>query len=194
MADWFFAKGTAQRGPVALEFIFDSLRAGTLTAHDMVWRDGMAQWTPTGQVPELAGAFSSATPAIPPAQPAAFATSAAAARMAPGFGQSYYSQTPPQHSALAITSMVLGIVGMCGFCVSTGIPALICGIIALNAMKRTGDVRGRGMAIAGVVLGSISIVIAIGYVLLFVAIAGGAATHRVNFSQPQPPHAWPSNP
>jgi hypothetical protein len=67
--------------------------------------------------------------------------------------------------------MVLAIIGVCCFGffgLLAAIPALICGIIALNGMKRTGDPRGKGMAITGVVLGSFALVISALYIVIIV--------------------------
>jgi len=62
-------------------------------------------------------------------------------------------------SGLAIASLVLGISGVLCGCVA-GIPAIICGHIALAKIKEAaGALTGRGMAIAGLVLGYLSIVI-----------------------------------
>lgn len=63
----------------------------------------------------------------------------------PGAPQYYAPQRPT--SGLAITALVLGIVG-------GAILAVIFGHVALNDIKRTGK-EGKGMAIAGLVLGYI---------------------------------------
>ena len=73
-----------------------------------------------------------------------------------GYGYQQASGT----NGLAIASLVLSF-----FCSLAG---LICGIIALNQIKRTGQ-GGRGLAIAGIVISALSIVIAIG----LVAASGG---------------------
>jgi hypothetical protein len=57
---------------------------------------------------------------------------------------------------LAIASLVLGVPGLC--CCLTGIPAVICGHIALNQINQSGGVQeGRGFAIAGLILGYLGI-------------------------------------
>jgi hypothetical protein len=60
---------------------------------------------------------------------------------------------------LAITSLILGILSL--FCLSilTGIPALILGIVSLKKIDRTPNLQGRGMAIAGIVLGGVSFIL-----------------------------------
>jgi prepilin-type processing-associated H-X9-DG protein len=71
-------------------------------------------------------------------------------------------EPPVSHrSGLAIASLVLGIASFV-LCLSviTGIPALVCGIVALVRIQRSGgQVRGMGLAIAGTVLGGISLLI-----------------------------------
>ena len=70
---------------------------------------------------------------------------------------------PPQAPAqskncgLAITSLVLGLSSLL-LSLITGIPAIICGHMALGKIKRSqGSLSGNGMAITGLVLGYISI-------------------------------------
>jgi uncharacterized protein DUF4190/host cell surface-exposed lipoprotein len=69
-------------------------------------------------------------------------------------------------NGLAVASLVLGIVWLCGV---GSILALVFGILALNQIKRTGE-GGRGLAIAGTVLG------AIGAVMLMIVIVAAAAS------------------
>lgn len=80
-----------------------------------------------------------------------------------------YAPAPePRTNVLAIVSLVLA------FFVSIG--AVICGHIALNQIKRTGE-NGRGLAIAGLVLGYLGILAGIFAVILFFgvfAIAGSS--------------------
>lgn len=73
-------------------------------------------------------------------------------------------------SKLAIASLVCGIVGLCtGF---ASIAAVICGHMALSQIKKSGGIlQGRGMAIAGLVLGYIEIAFIIVYIVIIVAAA-----------------------
>jgi Domain of unknown function (DUF4190) len=58
-------------------------------------------------------------------------------------------------SGFAVASLVLGIVWVCGI---GAILALIFGYVALGQIKRSqGSMSGRGMAIAGVVLGGLAL-------------------------------------
>lgn len=84
----------------------------------------------------------------------------------PGYG----GQMPPQTSAMAVTALVLGIVGLLGFCFCYGIlglPGLILGIIAMKEIKASNGAKtGHGMALAGSITGGIGLALG---VLMFVA-------------------------
>jgi hypothetical protein len=76
-------------------------------------------------------------------------------------------------SPLAVASMVVGIVGMALSLVAIGVffawVALPLGIVALVKINKSGGTqKGKGMAITGIVLGSLG-VIALGFFLLGVA-------------------------
>jgi uncharacterized RDD family membrane protein YckC len=57
MNQWYYAVNGAQQGPVPLEHLTEWVRTGQLAPDAMVWRDGMAQWLPVSQVPELVPAL-----------------------------------------------------------------------------------------------------------------------------------------
>jgi hypothetical protein len=59
---WFIGVNGAQQGPYELS----ALPGAGLTRETLVWRDGMASWTPARQVPELASLFASLPPPLPP--------------------------------------------------------------------------------------------------------------------------------
>ena len=102
-----------------------------------------------------------AAPQYAPAPPAADASG-----QAPAYGQQQpYGQQPygqqgygaplaeQKYNVLAIISLVTAFVGI-------SLAAIITGHIALSQIKRTGE-KGRGLAIAGLVLGYVSIAAAI---------------------------------
>jgi len=76
-------------------------------------------------------------------------------------GTSYSSS---DNNTTAVWSMWLGIVSL--FCLGplTGIPAIICGHIARKQIRETAQ-DGNGMALAGLILGYISLVLFIGLVI-----------------------------
>lgn len=83
---------------------------------------------------------------------------------------------------LAITSLVLGIISIptLGLCFVGGIAGIILGIIALNKAKSNpAQNAGRGLAIAGIVLSSLSILIAIPGILAAIAIPNVIKSQQV---------------
>ena len=96
---------------------------------------------------------------VPPAQPApAYGT-------APAYGQT--APAGAKTNTLAIVSLVASLVGLfsgVGFLVG-----IICGHIALGQIKKTGE-QGRGMAVAGLIIGYVGIVLAIILTILFFAV------------------------
>jgi Domain of unknown function (DUF4190) len=83
---------------------------------------------------------------------------------------------PPTTSALAIWSLVLGILGLLFLlvCISPlfAIPAVICGHMAYSRIKRSsGVLTGDGLALAGLITGYISIGLSVFLVPMMLAIA-----------------------
>lgn len=48
--EWYYAVGGQQQGPVTEAALREMLARGEIKSEDLVWRDGMAQWQPAGQV------------------------------------------------------------------------------------------------------------------------------------------------
>lgn len=83
------------------------------------------------------------------------------------------SPVPPRTSGLAVTSLVLGILG---FLIVPAVAGLVCGIVAWIQINRSaGALKGRGLAIAGTVLSGVMLalipVIAILAAMLLPALA-----------------------
>jgi hypothetical protein len=82
------------------------------------------------------------------------------------------ARTPPKTAALAIWSLVLGILSLACFTVFTGIPGVICGHKALTKIKNSnGELSGQGLAIAGLVTGYLGIALVVFMLPLLAAIA-----------------------
>ncbi|WP_105618748.1 DUF4190 domain-containing protein [Vallitalea okinawensis] len=82
-----------------------------------------------------------------------------------------------KQKGFGIASMVCGIVGLVGICIPylnyiLAILAIVFGIVTLSEMKKTNDKTGKGMAIAGLVLGGISILFSILAIVGFIGLMG----------------------
>jgi hypothetical protein len=97
-----------------------------------------------------------------------------------GYGQPTAYGQPVAYAqptnTLAIVALILGLSGFIFFI--TGIGGIVCGHIALSQVKRTGQ-NGRGLAIAGLVSGYVSVglllLFIVGYVVFFVLFIGAMA-------------------
>jgi hypothetical protein len=79
-------------------------------------------------------------------------------------GYGYAAPVAKTTNGVAIAALILGCAQFFVWVLS-GIPAIICGHIALSQIKRTGQ-EGRGMAIAGLVLGYIGLALFIAFIAL----------------------------
>jgi hypothetical protein len=99
--------------------------------------------------------------APPPPPAGALPASAIPAAVSPQF--------VPQTDDKAVISLVLGILSMVSFSILTGIPAIILGKAARERIRASGgQLAGEGMATAGIVLGWISVGLAVVVVIVFV--------------------------
>lgn len=167
-AMWFYAKDGEQQGPVAAEVIRERLRAGDITDATLVWKEGMAQWSPLGEVLELREPVpSSASQDGAPVSAAAPVQSSPSPAAASPY-QAPQLQQPMQQNGMAIASMVLGICVFftCGF---TGLIAVPLGHIARSKIRNSATPQsGDGMALAGLIMGYLGVAIFVGYMVLIV--------------------------
>ena len=63
---FFVAVNGQQQGPFDMGALSQRQQQGQLTRETLVWAQGMANWTPAGQVPDLAALFANAPPPLPP--------------------------------------------------------------------------------------------------------------------------------
>ena len=162
MALWYYGNDGGQSGPVEDDEMRAMLAAGSINRSTLVWTDGMDEWRRLGEVPawstQLAGGM---TPV-------------------PG----YYPGMVRPTNGLAVASLVCGICSLllmftCWLGILAGVPAVICGHLSLGQLRRTGGVQqGRGMAIAGLVTGYLSIAATLASIvaLVFVFVSAEATT------------------
>ncbi len=64
-AAFFLAVNNQQQGPFEGTLLANKVRSGELTRDTLVWKQGMAQWTRAGDVPEMAAVFGAVPPPMP---------------------------------------------------------------------------------------------------------------------------------
>jgi hypothetical protein len=144
-------------GPAGAEQLRQWLAEGRANAQTQTLADGAPEWKPLGALPEFAWHFA---PPIPPAiRPLPPGTSAAG-RL-------------PKTNSFAMTGLVLGILSfVCCFKFLFGGLGLVFSLIGLSQINRHPELyAGRGIAIAGIVLSSASLLLF--GTLLLLALATG---------------------
>ncbi len=63
---FYAAIGGQQAGPFDLAALQQRVQAGQITRDTLVWKQGMANWTAAGQVPDLGSLFGAVPPPLPP--------------------------------------------------------------------------------------------------------------------------------
>ena len=137
-------------GPINDERLRQWIAEGRLNSQSQIQAEGAAEWKPLSSFLEFAEAL-----AAPPPR-------TAAGSVPPTMTS---SPSPTKTSGMAVTSLVLGILGFftCGI---TALPGLILGIVAMNKIgKSKGQLGGNVMAIVGMSLSGVS--------LLFMPIMAG---------------------
>ncbi len=154
MASWFCTTGGQKYGPVDDAAMRQWIVEGRVKADTLVWNEGMPDWVAAASVPELAPCFQSV---IPPVPSVAFAP--AGTINAPG----------------SVAAMVCGIIGVTtGWCF--GVPGVVLGIVALTMARKArtacslspGKYSGQGMATAGYVLGIISTILGVLWMIYYI--------------------------
>lgn len=162
---WHYAKDNEKHGPISQEQIVGLMRSGALRDHDLVWREGMAEWLALSAVIEL--------------QQARFATQVATQTTggAPGAAVAPVAPVGVPQNGMAITSLVLGIVSiMAGTLILTAIPGAICGHIARRQIRESPHAQaGDGMAIAGLILSYIAIILTLAVIVMFIVLFASLA-------------------
>ncbi len=138
---WYYVTPAGEKAEAPNDDLPAAVNAGLVTRETLVWQDGMVQWQPAGQAqPSL---FPTAQPSVP----------AAATELPPPLAN---RSTP----GLTIASFVCGLVSFTGLSILTGIPAVILGHMALKLYREEPDrYEGRGLAVAGLVLGYVRVAV-----------------------------------
>jgi len=89
----------------------------------------------------------------------------------------YYEKQSENNSA-AVASMILGIMSIAASFIAVGfllgIPAIICGAVALNKLNESGNSeRGKGMATAGLICGVIGVILSFIVLMAILGDLGG---------------------
>jgi uncharacterized membrane protein YphA (DoxX/SURF4 family) len=160
--NWYYAKNGTQQGPLPTEDMKDRIAMGEISATDLAWCEGMGDWAPIGEIPQLkveapvkAEAADLSPVEVPESSPYRAPVAPAAAPVA--VPQAFPGQ--PLSQGLAIASLICGILSLIGCCLwpvsgPLAIVAVVLGFVALGKVKSNpAAYGGKGMAKAGLIIG-----------------------------------------
>ena len=161
---WYYSKDSTQLGPVPDSQLRAMIAAGEVAGTDMVWREGMKDWRPLSSVVELNAAVAAGVPGAPPPPPAP------GSPYQPPMAAGTYVPANPM-SGLAIASFVCGVLALVTFTFLPGIPAVICGHMAISRIAAPGArLSGKGFAVAGLITGYLSMLVLVGLFLILLLV------------------------
>lgn len=134
---WLIVVDGQKLGPLSDQDLLSWARAGRLRPSDLVWQDGMPEWLPASQVPQLSEVLSRVV-------------APAAARI--GDDPVMRALLPVGRSGWAIAA---GYLGLFSLLVVPAPFALVCGLLAVRDIRRNPNKHGMGRAVFGIVLGGL---------------------------------------
>ena len=138
-------------GPITADQLRQWISEGRINAHTKVQTEGAGVWKSVSELPEFAAA-------LPASAPPAAVTPVSIA-MAPA---------APKPNPMALWAMITGIISLL-CCQIFGPLPIVLGIVALSQIKQNPQQTGSGFAIAGIVLGVLSLIIAVVGISILVA-------------------------
>jgi hypothetical protein len=143
---WYIPRGDSHHGPLLLRELQQLIDTGEMGPKSLVWKDGMPTWIPASQVSELR--FKG---------PSGASSAGLAPHPGSADGSRPVSNSAQHTSGLAIASLILGVVWLCGL---GSLLATIFGAIALSQVSRSnGTITGKGLALAGLILGILGLIV-----------------------------------
>jgi hypothetical protein len=178
-----------QLGPFTEAEIRTKLASGEISLEDPVWWEGEHEWIPLGQS-SLQLTLPLRVPGTMPELPDSS-----------HWQSEEIAPTGPATSNLAIGSLTCGCLALLLWFL-TSIPAIILGHLALREIKQTPDLKGRGLALGGLIIGYLMTVLTVAFAAVHLhlmpfhlksaAKAPSTPQASVDFSQPLPPQPPPT--
>ncbi len=138
-------------GPITADQLRQWISEGRVNANTRVQPEGAGVWKSVSELPEFAAALPGGAPSAP-VTPIHMAMAPAAAKS----------------NQMALWAMVTGIISLL-CCQVLGPLPIVLGIVALSQIKRNPQQTGSGFAIAGIVLGILSLIIAVVGISILIA-------------------------
>jgi uncharacterized RDD family membrane protein YckC len=102
---WYYSRGENQEGPVPIEQLQEMLRNGAIQPDNLVWTEGLTQWTAAQMIPALMGTATAAP--VPPSAVAPAMPIGILGYQNPTFGHSDYAGFWMRFCAAFIDGLVM---------------------------------------------------------------------------------------
>jgi GYF domain 2 len=157
-AVWYCIVNDVQSGPLTTGQIVAAVEEGRIPLESLVWREGFVDWEPLQSIADITNQFDDSW-RYTPASKTATITIASSSRRSPYAGYALW---------LGIACLLVSWLPLVGF---AGVLPVLFGGLTIRDVRRSKSQMGMGAGIAGVVFGSISIVIAVLVILIIGFIA-----------------------
>jgi hypothetical protein len=152
-------------GPITADQLRQWISEGRINAHTKVQSEGAGVWKSVSELPEFAAALPASAPPVP-GTPSHIAMAPAAAKS----------------NQMAVWAMITGIISLL-CCQVLGPLPVVLGIAALSQIKKNPQQTGSGFAIAGIVLGVLSLIIAVVGIVIFISFPQYLTNFQNSFNQ-----------
>ena len=157
MTEWYYSKMGLQQGPVPEDELLTKIRRGEIDGANLVWKEGMGEWKPLSQIPELTGSSTDEAPALNALPAVANSdTTRDQSSSAPGIPQAggniplpqphayrgdYITQIIPNYMWQSVVATVVGIFFCCLLAMPFGIVAIVFAS-KVEGLRVSGDTHG----------------------------------------------------
>jgi len=145
MTEWYYSKMGLQQGPVPEDELVTKIRRGEIDGTNLIWKDGMAEWKPLSQMPELLTLSNPGVPSDNPTQYPGTTGGSIPLTQPPAFQGHYTEPFIPSYFVPTIVSLVLWVIFMAIFCFPVGLP---CSIVALVYGTKVDSLRAQRNLVA----------------------------------------------
>jgi hypothetical protein len=164
-AVWYYSRGDKSNGPVRFSDLQGMAARGEIDATTLIWKEGYPNWISSRDVPGLLAGSGG----LGGFQPQHFPRAEGQGPYHGGAAASF--EVPPATSGLAVASLVLGL--FFWLCVVPPLLSTVFGAVAIGQINRSrGRLVGKGMAIAGLVLGILGLLLWFLPILMMVGLLG----------------------
>lgn len=144
------------------EEIREGLSRGVYFPSDLGWKEGMTAWVPLSEL--FASSLPPQASSPPPLTGTGMVTEAGASPVAKAAATPTLTADAAPTAGFAVAALVVGILSLltCGLMGLGALAAIVCGHLALSKISKSqGNLRGRGLAIGGLVMGYVSLLLAV---------------------------------